>query len=198
LSSVSVTDDVEGAQVLSEREERFERARRRVGAVLAPLVFAAILVAPLGGLNPEAHRLAAVMAAVIVLWITEALPMPATALLGSAACVLLRVAPAKEVFAPYADPLIFLFIGSFIIARAIFLHGLDRRVAFTVLTLPGIGGRPSRVLLAFGAVTALLSAWMSNTATTAMMFGIGLSILSAMKGTGEEGRPAIDPRYATG
>jgi len=184
--------------VLSERELRFERARRRVGAVLAPLAFAAILAAPLGGLRPEAHRLAAVMAAVIVLWITEALPMPATALLGSAACVVLRVAPAKEVFAPYADPLIFLFIGSFIIARAIFLHGLDRRVAFTVLTLPGIDGRPSRVLLAFGAVTALLSAWMSNTATTAMMFGIGLSILSAMKGTGGDGRPAIDPRYATG
>jgi sodium-dependent dicarboxylate transporter 2/3/5 len=184
--------------VLSEREVRFERARNRAGVVLAPLVFAAVLMAPMGALKPEAHRLAAVMAAVIVLWITEALPMPATALLGSAACVVLRVAPAKEVFAPYADPLIFLFIGSFIIARAIFLHGLDRRVAFTVLTLPGIGGRPARVLLAFGAVTALLSAWMSNTATTAMMFGIGLSILSAMKGTGEDGRPAIDPRYATG
>ncbi|HEU4562444.1 MAG TPA: SLC13 family permease, partial [Longimicrobium sp.] len=193
-----VPDDTEGAQVLSEREERFERMRRRVGAVLAPLAFAAILLAPFEGLRPEAHRLAAVMAAVIVLWITEALPMPATALLGSAACVLLRVAPAKEVFAPYADPLIFLFIGSFVIARAIFLHGLDRRVAFTVLTLRGIGGRPSRVLLAFGAVTALLSAWMSNTATTAMMFGIGLSILSAMKGTGGDGRAAIDPRYATG
>ncbi|HYH78367.1 MAG TPA: DASS family sodium-coupled anion symporter [Longimicrobium sp.] len=194
----TIPDALEGTQVLSERELRFERARRRVGAVLAPLAFAAILAAPLGGLRPEAHRLAAVMAAVIVLWITEALPMPATALLGSAACVVLRVAPAKEVFAPYADPLIFLFIGSFIIARAIFLHGLDRRVAFTVLTLPGIDGRPSRVLLAFGAVTALLSAWMSNTATTAMMFGIGLSILSAMKGTGGDGRPAIDPRYATG
>jgi len=182
---------------ISDGEERFERARRRAGVVLAPLAFAALLAAPLGGLRPEAHRLAAVMAAVVILWISEALPMPATALLGSAACVVLRVAPAKEVFAPYADPLIFLFIGSFIIARAIFLHGLDRRVAFTVLTLPGIGGRPSRVLLAFGAVTALLSAWMSNTATTAMMFGIGLSILSVMR-TGEGGRPAIDPRYATG
>ncbi|MFL5382393.1 MAG: SLC13 family permease [Longimicrobiaceae bacterium] len=187
----------EAAETISAGEERFERARNRAGVVLAPLVFAALLLAPLGGLKPEAHRLAAVMAAVVVLWITEALPMPATALLGSAACVVLRVAPAKEVFAPYADPLIFLFIGSFVIARAIFLHGLDRRVAFTVLTLPGIGGRPSRVLLAFGAVTALLSAWMSNTATTAMMFGIGLSILSVM-GTREGGRPAIDPRYATG
>ncbi|HEU0053009.1 MAG TPA: DASS family sodium-coupled anion symporter, partial [Longimicrobium sp.] len=115
-----------------------------------------------------------------------------------AACVALRVAPAKEAFAPYADPLIFLFIGSFIIARAIFLHGLDRRVAFGVLTLPWIEGRPARVLLAFGAVTATLSAWMSNTATTAMMFGIGMSILSVLMRPGEDGRPRIDPRYATG
>lgn len=185
-------------QTLSAGEERFERVRRRVGFVLAPLVFAALLLAPLEGLKPEAHRLAAVMAAVVVLWITEALPMPATALLGAAACVVLRVAPAKEVFAPYADPLIFLFIGSFVIARAIFLHGLDRRVAFAVLSMRWIGGRPSRVLLAFGAVTATLSAWMSNTATTAMMFGIGMSILSVMTAAGGAGTPAIDPRYATG
>ncbi|HEX8695070.1 MAG TPA: DASS family sodium-coupled anion symporter [Longimicrobium sp.] len=185
-------------EVLTAAEERFERVRRRVGFVAAPLAFAVLLLAPLEGLEPEAHRLAAVMAAVVILWITEALPMPATALLGAAACVALRVAPAKEVFAPFADPLIFLFIGSFIIARAIFLHGLDRRVAFGVLTLPWIAGRPSRVLLAFGAVTAALSAWMSNTATTAMMFGIGMSILAVMMRTGEEGRPAIDPRYATG
>lgn len=185
-------------EVITAGEERFERLRRRAGFVLAPLAFAALLAAPLGGLTPEAHRLAAVMAAVVLLWITEALPMPATALLGAAACVALRVAPAKEVFAPFADPLIFLFIGSFIIARAIFLHGLDRRVAFAVLTLPWIEGRPSRVLLAFGAVTATLSAWMSNTATTAMMFGIGMSILGVMGGTGDDGRPRIDPRYATG
>jgi sodium-dependent dicarboxylate transporter 2/3/5 len=184
--------------VLTAAEARFERLRARVGVIAAPVAFVALLAAPLDGLKPEAHRLAAVMAAVVILWITEALPMPATALLGAAACVALRVAPAKEVFAPYADPLIFLFIGSFIIARAIFLHGLDRRVAFAVLTLPWIAGRPSRVLLAFGAVTATLSAWMSNTATTAMMFGIGMSILSVLMRSGEDGRPPIDPRYATG
>ena len=184
--------------MLTPGEQRFEAIRGRTGMVLAPLVFAALLMAPLGGMKPEAHRLAAVMAAVVILWITEALPMPVTALLGAAACVVLRVAPAKEVFAPYADPLIFLFIGSFIIARAIFLHGLDRRVAFGVLSMRWIGGRPSRVLLAFGAVTATLSAWMSNTATTAMMFGIGMSILSVMMASGGDGRPTIDPRYATG
>src|SRR3712207_260309 len=120
------------------------------------------------------------MAAVVILWITEALPLPVTALMGAAACVVLRVAPARDVFAPFADPLMFLFIGSFIIARAIFLHRLDRRLAFGVLSLRFIGARPGRILFAFGAVTAFISAWISNTATTAMMFAIGMSILAVL------------------
>jgi sodium-dependent dicarboxylate transporter 2/3/5 len=135
------------------------------------------------------------MSAVVVLWVTEALPLPVTALLGASACVILGVAPAKEVFAPFADPLMFLFIGAFILARAIFLHGLDRRVAYAVLSLPWVGARPSRILLAFGAVTALISGWISNTAATAMMFGIGLSILAALRTPGAAA--TIDPRYAT-
>jgi sodium-dependent dicarboxylate transporter 2/3/5 len=169
--------------------------RGRIGAVLAPAVFVSLLVFPMPELPPEAHRLAAVLAAVVVLWVTEALPLPVTALLGASACVVLQVAPAKEVFAPFADPLMFLFIGAFILARAIFLHGLDRRVAYAVLSLPWVGARPSRILLAFGAVTALISAWISNTATTAMMFGIGLSILAALRAPGAG--VAIDPRYPT-
>jgi sodium-dependent dicarboxylate transporter 2/3/5 len=134
------------------------------------------------------------LAAVVILWVTEALPLPVTALLGASACVVLQVAPAREVFAPFADPLMFLFIGAFILARAIFLHRLDRRVAYAVLSLPWVGARPSRILLAFGAVTAFISWWISNTATTAMMFGIGLSILAAMRGSGAG---SIDPRYPT-
>src|SRR5215211_3171984 len=149
----------------------------------------------MGGLTTPAHRLAAIMGAVVVLWVTEALPLPVTALLGASACVVLQVAPAKDVFAPFADPLMFLFIGAFILSRAIFLHGLDRRVAYAVLSLPWVAARPSRILLAFGAVTALISWWISNTATTAMMFGIGLSILAAMRGS-QSG--SIDPRYPTG
>ena len=169
--------------------------RRTVGSFLAPAVFLALLLLPLPALSPEAHRLAAVMGAVVVLWVTEALPLPVTALLGAAACVVLAVAPAKEVFAPFADPLMFLFIGAFILARGIFLHGLDRRVAYAVLSLPWVGARPGRILLAFGAATALISAWISNTATTAMMFGIGLSILAALQSRTSAG--AIDPRYPT-
>jgi solute carrier family 13 (sodium-dependent dicarboxylate transporter), member 2/3/5 len=170
--------------------------RRQIGAVLAPLVFLTLLALPMAGLSSAAHRLAAVLAAVVVLWVTEALPLAVTALLGAAASVVLQVAPAKDVFAPFADPLMFLFIGAFILARAIFLHGLDRRVAYAVLALPWVGARPSRILLAFGGVTALISGWVSNTATTAMMFGIGLSILAALRGPG--GAAILDPRYATG
>jgi sodium-dependent dicarboxylate transporter 2/3/5 len=170
--------------------------RGRIGAVLAPAVFISLLVLPIPGLSPEAHRLAAVLGAVVVLWVTEALPLPVTALLGASACVVLRVAPAREVFAPFADPLMFLFIGAFILARGIFLHGLDRRVAYAVLSLPWVGARPGRILVAFGAATALISAWISNTATTAMMFGIGLSILAALRAP--DAGVAIDPRYATG
>src|ERR1044071_8335239 len=96
---------VEAVEQISPAEARFERWRRAAGFVLAPAAFTALLLLPLPGLKPEAPRLAAVMAAVVVLWITEALPLPVTALLGAAACVVLKVAPAKDVFAPFADPL---------------------------------------------------------------------------------------------
>ena len=183
---------------VTEAEARFERGRRIVGLALAPAVFALVWLWPFAGLSPEAHRLAAVMAAVVVLWITEALPLPVSAMLGAAACAALRVAPAREVFAPFADPLMFLFIGSFILARGIFLHRLDRRLAFGVLSLRWVGANPSRILFAFGAVTAFLSAWISNTATTAMMFAIGMAILAFLFDNEREGGSKINRRYATG
>ncbi|MDQ3650466.1 MAG: DASS family sodium-coupled anion symporter [Acidobacteriota bacterium] len=183
---------------VSDAEARFERVRRVVGFALAPIVFLIVLLLPLAGLKPEAHRLAAVMATVIVLWVTEALPLPVTALLGAAGCVVLRVAPAKDVFAPFADPLMFLFIGSFILARAIFLHRLDRRLAFGVLSIKWVGASPSRILFAFGAVTAFISAWISNTATTAMMFAIGMAILAFLFDNERAGGSPISRRYATG
>lgn len=188
---------VEAVEQISEAEARFERWRRAVGFVLAPVAFVVLLLLPLPGLKPEAHRLAAVMAAVVLLWVTEALPLPVTALLGAAACVVMRVAPAKDVFAPFADPLMFLFIGSFILARAIFLHRLDRRLAFGVLSIKWVGARPSRILFAFGAVTAFISAWISNTATTAMMFAIGMAILAFLFDQEREGGQKISRHYAT-
>jgi len=87
----------------------------------------------------------------------------------------------------------FLFIGAFILARAIFLT--DSIAALPTPSSPCLGRRrPNRILLAFGAVTAFISWWISNTATTAMMFGIGLSILAALRAPG--GAAGINPRYA--
>src|SRR5690606_21982885 len=186
---------------LARSAPNMPQRRLPVGAILAPMAFIAVLLTSFDTLSPEAHRLAAVMAAVVVLWVTEALPLAVTALLGAAGAVVLRVAPAREVFAPFADPLMFLFIGAFILARAIVVHRLDKRVAYAVLSLPWVGARPSRVLFAFGLTTAGLSAWISNTATTAMMFGIGLSILSVMMPREDENGvkiAGVDPRYATG
>ena len=172
--------------------------RRTIGYSAATAAFVVLLFVPLPNLNPQAHRLAAVMAAVVILWISEALPLPVTAVLGAAVCVLLQVAPAREVFAPFADPLMFLFIGSFILARAIFLNGLDRRLAFGVLSLSWVGARPARILFAYGAVTTFMSAWISNTATTAMMLTIGLAIIAFLTDPQRSGGTTIDPRFATG
>lgn len=183
--------------LISEREARFETWRNRTGFFLAPMIFGLIWLSPMAGLKPEAHSLAAIIAAVVILWICESLPMPVTALMGAALCVLLKVADAKTVFAPFADPLIFLFIGSFILARAIFLHDLDKRFAYGVLSLKWIGARPSRIMFAFGGVTAFISAWISNTATTAMMFAIGMSIIHFLIKQEKETGVKINPNYAT-
>ena len=192
----SIEENLNVKEVITPQEARFELWRKRVGFVLAPLVFLLIFFAPLN-LKPEAHNLAAVISAVIILWICESLPMPVTALLGAALAVILKVAPAKDVFAPFADPLMFLFIGSFILARAIFLHDLDKRFAYSVLSLKWIGARPSRILFAFGTVTAFTSAWISNTATTAMMFAIGLSIITFLFRHEKESGVKINRNYAT-
>ena len=151
-------------------------------------------------LSGQAQALAAILAVVVVLWVTEALPMPVTALAGAVACVLSGVAPAKEVFRPFADPLIFLFIGSFMLAEAIHVHGLDRRLAFGLLAAPWVGERPLRILAAVAAVSAAISAFISNTATTAMMTAIVSGILVAIDGSAAaraaDDRPA-HPRFAT-
>ena len=178
-----------------EKAEKDEKTAR-LGLFVSVAVFLILLVIPRGSLSVEAHRLSAVMGGVVVLWITEALPMPVTALLGATAAVILNVAPAKDVFAPFADPLIFLFIGSFIIARAIMLHGLDKRIAYAVLSLKSVGSSPRRILFAFGAVTAGISAWISNTATTAMMYAIGMAILSFMSESEQRQGRTLSPRYA--
>jgi len=152
----------------------------------------------IAALSPQATALAVILTAVIVLWITEALPLAVTALLGAAACVLAGVAPASEVFRPFADPLIFLFIGAFVLAEGIRVHGLDRRLAFAVLSLGWVDGRPGRILAAVAAVCALVSSFISNTCTTAMMLTIVTGMLAAIDGAARETGRRPAPAFATG
>ena len=166
---------------MSSQNGTFDLWRRRSGLVLAPVAFLAAWWLSVD-LTPAAHRLAAVLAAVIVLWITEAIPMAMTAFLGVSAAVVLRVAPAPEAFAAFADPLVFLFVGTFLLARAIFFHGLDRRFAIAILAFRGVGDRPGRILAAYAVAACAMSMWISNTATTAMMYPIGLALLGLLHG----------------
>ena len=176
----------------TDAELRFDEVRRKVGLVAGPLLFLIVLAWPFTSLTPEGHRLAAIMALVIVFWITEVLPLAVTALLGPTLVVLLQVAPAGLTFRPFASPTIFLFIGSFILAQALFVHRVNERIAYGVLSLRIIGAHPTRILIGYGLLAAFLSAWMSNTATAAMLVPIGLTLLRFM-----ESEATIPKRYGT-
>lgn len=177
---------LEAVETYSPAEEQFNARRRTVGLFLGPLLLVVVLFAPLPVPEP-AHRLAAILAMVIVFWVTEALPLAITAMLGPVLAVVFRVAPVRTAFASFADPVIFVFIGGFILAEAMFVHGVDRRIAYTALSQPFVGTSAARILIVYGGVTTVLSMWMSNTATTAMMFPIGLSIVAHLARSGGTG-----------
>jgi sodium-dependent dicarboxylate transporter 2/3/5 len=193
----------EQREVLSPAEERFERLRQTSGLFLGPLVLLVLYFAPLG-LEYNQRALAAVFAFVVVYWITEAIPIPVTALLGIAMSVLLLSAPIEAgsdeavsdiVFASFGDSVIFLIIGAFIIAEAMMRHGLDRRFAFWMLSLPGVNSSTWGLIVGFGLVAMAISAFISNTAATAMLLPIGLGIMGAIgRYVGEQSGEEADPR----
>lgn len=187
---------------LSPAEERFERWRRRSGFVLGPLVFVTLWCLPASGLSEEAHRLFAVFGLVITLWITEAIPLPVTALLGPALCVVCGVSTEREIFKGFGNPILFLFMGSFMLAEGMLHHGLNRRIAFQILGMGWVAKSPARILTAFGLITGLLSMWISNTTAAAMMFPIAVAILSEMarRQSEQSGREVkfTELRYGTG
>ncbi len=171
----------EAAPVLSAAELRFERIRRTFGLFCGPALFVLVLAFPPTAITrPEAARLLAVAAWILTWWITEAVPIPVTSLLAPSLAVVSKVGSAKELFAPFGDPIILLFLGSFLLAESMLASGLDRRIAHAILSHRWVGSSATRLLLAFVASTAGLSMWLSNTATAAMMFPLGLAVLTAL------------------
>ncbi|NUQ87978.1 SLC13 family permease [Glycomyces sp. MUSA5-2] len=179
----------------SGAEEKFEKGRRLVGWFLAPLVSLVFGFLPLD-MPGDQQTLAAVLLGVVVLWICEPIPIPVGGLIGVAAIVVLGVAPGDDVLAPFGSTTIFTFIGAFILAQAMLKHGVAQRVAYFVLGLPGVGRSTFRTIIAFGAITCVLSAFISNTATVAMLMPTALGILAViaklMQSQGTV-RPDFDP-----
>jgi sodium-dependent dicarboxylate transporter 2/3/5 len=166
---------------------------RRFPLVVAVVLAAAAYAFPLPGISEEGRRLTAVLMIVGTLWIGEVIPLAVTALLGPALAVVTGVAPVERAFAAFGNPIIMLFVGSFLLARATFKHRLNERIAYRLLSLAVLRNDPARAFIFLGLTTAVLSAWMSNTATCAMMLPIAQSVLGAMIAGGGRTAP---PAYA--
>jgi len=192
---MGIPDSVSASEKFSPAEETFERWRHTIGLFLGPALFILLTVLPMRGITPQAHTLAAIIGWIVVWWICEPVPIPVSALVAATLCVVCGVAPAKNVLAPFADPTIFLFMGSFLLAEAMSVHQLDKRFAFRIMSLRWVGNSSARILFVYGAICAALSMWISNTATTAMMFPIGIGIIRAMSDllASQTGK-SVDPR----
>ncbi len=154
---------------------------RGFNLLLGPLVAAIVWVIPLHSLTPEAHHLAAIIAWVVIYWVTEAIPIAATGIGGVCLAILTGVAPAVPTLASFGDPIIFLFLGAFILAKALQHHGVDQRIAYTILGWRWVGGSALRAMWVLGAVAFLFGMWMSITACTAMLYPVALAVAAMAK-----------------
>ena len=151
---------------------------RAVGLLLGPLAAAAVYFGMPGGENglPHISRSVAALSTLMALWwMTEALPLAATSLLPLVWLPLFGVTTISNAAVAYADKVIFLFMGGFMLALAIEKCGLHRRLA--MLTVRAVGAKQTALVGAFMAATAAISMWLSNTATAAMMLPIGMSLV---------------------
>jgi solute carrier family 13 (sodium-dependent dicarboxylate transporter), member 2/3/5 len=162
----------------------------RTGLILVTLglaILASILPAP-PGIPADAYRVGIVVLLMAVWWMTETVPLAVTALVPIVAFPLIGAGSLEVTARSYAHPLIFLFLGGFMLAAAMQRWGLHRRVAISVLSLAG--SDPRTQILAIMSATAFLSMWISNTATAMVMAPIGLSLVSAARIS--EGKSGLD------
>lgn len=153
---------------------------QKVGLILGPIFFSIIyFMNSLTGLEDAPRAVLAVTAWVATWWITEAMPIPATSLLPIFLLPLTGGTDEATAAMAYGDPIVFMYMGGFTIALAIEKWGLHRRIAMLIIAL--IGKSCSRIILAVGLATAVLSMWISNAATALMMLPIALALITEIK-----------------
>ena len=154
--------------------------RSIVGLLLGPVLFVLVLMMPLPeGMSPQGLSVAAIAALMAVWWVTEAIPIPATALLPIVLFPVMGVLSGSEVTRAYGNHLIYLFLGGFLIAVTMEKWNLHHRIALHTIRLVGL--TPQRIVLGFMLATAFLSMWISNTATTMMMVTIAMAVIKEMQ-----------------
>ncbi len=146
------------------------------GLILGPLCFigALLFIEPETD-HPHMAKMAAITLLMAIWWMTEAIPLAATALMPLALFPLLGIMGGKAVAPIYMNRIIFLFVGGFLIAIAMEKWALNRRIALWIIRL--VGSKPSRIIMGYMGATAFLSMWISNTATVVMMVPMGLAII---------------------
>ncbi|WP_425392942.1 SLC13 family permease [Ekhidna sp.] len=161
--------------------------RKRIGLLIGPILFCVVFFGqPFDGLNTEANSVLACTLWIASWWLSEALPISATALLPIVLLPLTGGAPIAQTTAAYGDKMLYLFVGGFIIAIAMQRWNLHRRIAIEIISAVGTNAR--LIVLGFMLATGLLSMWISNTATTLMMVTIGTALITEMKElTGKSG-----------
>ncbi len=155
------------------------RLINNVGLVFGGLSFLAILMTNPFSLFFKENFILAVTVLMFCWWIFETVPLPITALLPLILFPTLNILSIKDVANSYADPSIFLFMGGFFLAIAIEKWNLHKRIALNIIKFTGFNG--NKIILGFILATGFLSLWLSNSATTMMMFPIALSVIKIME-----------------
>lgn len=176
---VSTVPGQEKAALRAARAGTASPQWRRRGLWIGIILFVLLIIVPIGGMAPAAQRTAALALLMSAWWISEAVPIPVTALLPLVVLPVLGVSSPADTAAPYANPVIFLFLGGFVLALSMERWGLHRRLALSIVSFSGT--RPASLVLGFMVATAFISMWVSNTATTAMMVPIGIAVAQLLR-----------------
>ena len=186
--NVDAPDPGSGGDGLSPRMRTFS-------LLIGLAAFFGILLAPTpDSLTIEGQRLAAVTALMALYWVLQPIPIAATSLIPMALYPLMGILAAPDVCRVYADPNVFLYLGGFMIAIAIERWNLHRRIALHVISF--VGSSPRRIIFGFMLTTALLSMWISNTASSLLMLPIGLALVSTLQDALKETNPFEADRVA--